>query len=92
MHGCPIAASCAWRKAGSPAWDGPVRRGQTYAGTDRQARGRLLDVLRAAPGSVSEDAIAAAWDEAVQRDRALAGLLEDGLVERTSEGTYALPG
>ena len=90
--GCPIEAACAWRGAGSPDWDGPARRGQTYAGTDRQVRGMLLAVLRASPGPVSEDMLAAAWDEATQRDRALAGLVKDGLVERTSEGTYALPG
>ena len=30
---------------------GPPRRGQSYAGTDRQCRGRLLDVLRALQGS-----------------------------------------
>ena len=29
-----------------PAHDGPPRRGQTYAGTDRQVRGKLLAVLR----------------------------------------------
>lgn len=38
-HRCPIAAQCAWRLAGKPAHDGPPRRGQTYAGTDRQVRG-----------------------------------------------------
>ena len=47
-HRCPIAAQCAWRLAGKPAHDGPPRRGQTYAGTDRQVRGRLLAVLREA--------------------------------------------
>lgn len=37
---CPIAGQCAWRLAGKPAHQGPPRRGQTYAGTDRQVRGR----------------------------------------------------
>ena len=49
---CPVADLCAWRLAGSPAYDGPPRRGQTYAGTDRQCRGRLLAVLRDADGPV----------------------------------------
>ena len=39
---CPIADRCAWRAAGHPAYDGPARKVQTYAGTDRQCRGRLL--------------------------------------------------
>ncbi|MCW2853059.1 MAG: HhH-GPD family protein [Nocardioides sp.] len=39
---CPVADRCAWRAAGYPAYDGPPRRAQTWAGTDRQCRGRLL--------------------------------------------------
>jgi len=42
---CPVAARCAWLAAGRPA--AAVRpTGQTYEGTDRQCRGRLLAVLR----------------------------------------------
>ena len=33
---CPVADLCAWRGAGFPAYDGPPRRGQAWAGTDRQ--------------------------------------------------------
>ncbi|MDD4868438.1 MAG: A/G-specific adenine glycosylase, partial [Mycobacterium sp.] len=36
---CPLA-ECAWRRAGHPPAPGGARRGQTYAGTDRQVRGR----------------------------------------------------
>src|SRR5256885_14749795 len=43
---CPLSASCAWRLAGQPPPDGPSRRPQRYAGTDRQVRGLLLAVLR----------------------------------------------
>ena len=35
-HECPIADQCAWRGAGHPAYDGPPRRAQAWAGTDRQ--------------------------------------------------------
>ena len=49
---CPVADLCAWRPAGYPAYDGPPRRGQTYDGTDRQCRGRLLGVLRDSHGPV----------------------------------------
>ncbi|MDQ1009184.1 A/G-specific adenine glycosylase [Streptomyces sp. V4I23] len=88
---CPIAARCAWRLAGKPAHDGPARRGQTYAGTDRQVRGRLLAVLREAATPVSQSALDAVWDEPVQRARALDGLVADGLVEPLDGGLYRLP-
>ena len=43
VRGLPGRATCArGGRAGYPAYDGPPRRGQTYAGTDRQCRGRLL--------------------------------------------------
>ena len=47
---CPVADRCAWRAAGYPAYDGPPRKVQTWAGTDRQCRGRLLAVVRDADG------------------------------------------
>jgi A/G-specific adenine glycosylase len=89
---CPVAARCAWRLAGSPAHQGPPRRGQTYAGTDRQVRGRLLAVLRASTAPVAQAALDAVWHEPVQRARALDGLVEDGLVEPLANGVYRLPG
>ncbi|MFP8887392.1 HhH-GPD family protein [Streptomyces mangrovi] len=88
---CPVMDLCAWRRAGSPAHDGPPRRGQSYAGTDRQVRGRLLAVLREAVGPVSQAALDAVWDEPVQRARALDGLVADGLVEPLENGVYRLP-
>ncbi|MEU6159698.1 A/G-specific adenine glycosylase [Streptomyces sp. NPDC047130] len=91
-HRCPIASRCAWRQAGKPEHDGPPRRGQTYAGTDRQVRGKLLAVLRAAREPVPQAALDAVWDEPVQRARALDGLVADGLVEPLDEGLYRLPG
>ncbi|MFE3198659.1 A/G-specific adenine glycosylase [Embleya sp. NPDC059237] len=89
--GCPIAALCAWRLAGKPAYTGPPRRGQTYAGTDRQVRGRLLAVLRDSAEPVDQAALDAVWDEPVQRARALDGLVADGLVEPLAAGVYRLP-
>ncbi|MCX2970717.1 MULTISPECIES: A/G-specific adenine glycosylase [Streptomyces] len=89
---CPIAARCAWRLAGSPPHAGPPRRGQTYAGTDRQVRGKLLAVLRDAEGPVPRTALDAVWGDAVQRARALDGLVADGLVEPLPDAHYRLPG
>ncbi|GAA1477900.1 A/G-specific adenine glycosylase [Nocardioides aestuarii] len=87
---CPVADLCAWRAAGHPAYDGPPRRGQAWAGTDRQCRGRLLAVVREADGPVRASTLARTWDEADQRTRCLAGLVEDGLLVRDGEG-YSLP-
>jgi A/G-specific adenine glycosylase len=88
---CPIIDLCAWHRAGRPAHDGPPRRGQTYAGTDRQARGRLLAVLRDASRPVEESAFVTAWRPDEQRARALAGLVTDGLAVRQPDGRYRLP-
>ncbi|GAB1824556.1 HhH-GPD family protein [Herbidospora sp. RD11066] len=88
---CPVAGRCAWLLAGKPAHDGPERKGQTYAGTDRQCRGRLLAVLRDAPGPVEKALLDAVWADAVQRERALDGLLTDGLAELVDDDLYALP-
>jgi A/G-specific adenine glycosylase len=88
---CPVAHLCAWRAAGHPAYDGPPRKVQTWAGTDRQCRGRLLAVLRDSHGPVHQSRLDAAWAEEGQRIRCLASLVEDGLVVRSGAGTLALP-
>ncbi|HEY3879786.1 MAG TPA: A/G-specific adenine glycosylase [Trebonia sp.] len=87
---CPVAAHCAWLAAGRPA--ATVRPvGQTYEGTDRQCRGRLLAVLRDSAEPVTQARLDAAWPEAVQRARALDGLVADGLVDPLPDGRFALP-
>jgi A/G-specific adenine glycosylase len=87
---CPVAAGCAWRLAGSPAGNGR-RASQSYEGTDRQCRGRLLAILRDADGPVPAARLDAAWPDAAQRSRALASLITDGLAEHHPDGGYALP-
>jgi len=88
---CPIATVCAWRLAGAPPYDGPPRRAQAWSGTDRQARGRLMAVLRDADGPVSARCLERAWAVAEQRERALVGLIADGLVEQPADGLFTLP-
>ncbi|WP_028660310.1 A/G-specific adenine glycosylase [Nocardioides insulae] len=88
---CPVAAQCAWRLAGRPAYDGPARRTQAWAGTDRQCRGRLMAVLRDADGPVHRSSLDLVWEQTAQRERALAGLLADGLAIRVGPDSYALP-
>jgi A/G-specific adenine glycosylase len=87
---CPIHGRCEWRQRGKPPYDGPPRRTQTYAGTDRQCRGRLLAVLRDSHTVVPQSRLDAAWPDESQRARALAGLVTDGLVV-VRPGGYALP-
>ena len=86
---CPVADRCRWLAAGRPE-PAVRRRAQTYEGTDRQVRGRMLAVLREAAHPVPAVELAAACDDAAQRSRALDGLLADGLVECVGD-SYRLP-
>jgi A/G-specific adenine glycosylase len=89
---CPLP-HCQWRSLGHPPADGPARRVQRYAGTDRQVRGRLLDVLRGKDIPATRAELDVAWlSDTAQRDRALDSLLVDGLVEQTADGRFALAG
>jgi A/G-specific adenine glycosylase len=88
---CPLAKVCAWVQRGRPA--PPDRRAAPgYQGSDRHCRGQLLAILRAAAGPVPADALAAVWPDAVQRIRALGGLVDDGLAVQGTDGSFALPG
>lgn len=89
---CPVVRLCAWQAAGRPAYAGPERKAQTWAGTDRQCRGRLLAVLRDADGPVHRTALEAVWDNRDQRVRCLSSLLDDGLAIQVGPDTFALPG
>ncbi|MCR2813439.1 A/G-specific adenine glycosylase [Microbacterium sp. zg.Y1090] len=88
---CPLAHLCAWRAAGYPDTGDERRRQARYEGSDRQARGAVLRVLReAAAHAVAADAVIPAWQDARQRDRAIDSLIADGLVEATG-GMLSLP-
>nr|HRD11934.1 A/G-specific adenine glycosylase [Mycobacterium sp.] len=78
---------------GYPPATAAARPAQRYAGTDRQVRGRLLDVLRASSTPVERAQLDVVWlTDTAQRDRALDSLLIDGLVEQTGDGRFALAG
>jgi A/G-specific adenine glycosylase len=94
---CPISSQCRWQLDGAPPHTGPVRRGQAWAGTDRQIRGAILAVLRSASDPVEAATLAeevpnSALRDAFQRDRCLDGLVADGLVEPLPGDRYQLPG
>jgi A/G-specific adenine glycosylase len=88
---CPVAPDCAWLAAGRPAGTAR-RRTQKYDGTDRQCRGRLLALLRAAGDPVPRTDFDAVWAGRAQLDRALDGLVADGLVDPLPDGRFTLPG
>jgi A/G-specific adenine glycosylase len=53
----------------------------------------LLDILRLNDFPVTRGQLDVAWlTDTQQRDRALDSLLADGLVTRTVDGLFALPG
>jgi len=87
---CPLADTCAWRRAGYPVGVAPRRPAQAYTGTDRQVRGLLLEVLRATRGPVAADRLDAVWADPVQRARALDTLVIDGLAHPLPNGAHAL--
>ncbi len=89
---CPLIEHCAWRAKGYPITQRAIRRTQRYEGTDRQVRGLLLAILQNAPGPVDKDRLDAAWQLPEQRKRALASLVDDGLIEQLGDNSYALAG
>lgn len=89
---CPIAATCAWRRAGYPDnAEGTKPKQKKYEGSDRQVRGAILALFRRAGHSVAKSEIDEVWPESGQRDRALASLLTDGLVVAVADDTFSLP-
>ena len=89
---CPVAGLCAWRAAGYPDFEGArAPRQKRYEGSDRQVRGLILRELRTADIPVPAEAVSALWPDAAQLERALAGLLRDGLVTGDPTNGYLLP-
>jgi A/G-specific adenine glycosylase len=87
---CPVSQTCRWLALGAPRSE-PTRRQPSYTGSDRQARGVLLGVLRDSEGPVDSRRLDLAWPDARQRLRALDGLVADGLVVAVPRGRWALP-
>ena len=110
---CPVQDRCAWIAAGRPEPE-EAPRGQSWKGTDRQVRGAVMAVLRAAVQPVPEawltrdqqislprgagadlarplEALLRLESPAEQRQRAVDGLVADGLAHRRSDG-ITLPG
>lgn len=79
---CPIMTECSWFTSGRPDTGDERRKQARYEGSDRQARGAVLRMLRnSSHGAVALDAVIHDWSDAAQRDRAIDSLIADGLVE-----------
>jgi A/G-specific adenine glycosylase len=88
---CPLSDRCAWRAAGYPDTGDDRRKQARYEGSDRQARGAILKMLRdAATHAVPLADVVPEWPDLSQRDRAIDSLIADGLVE-AADGMMRLP-
>ena len=87
---CPVREHCRWLADGRPTRTVHAVK-QTWHGTDRQVRGKVLALLRATTGAVTADEVAAVWPDAEQLQRCLRSLIADRLLARTPEDTFVLP-
>src|SRR5699024_12725051 len=81
---CPIRHRCQWQELGCPQpSDEELRKAkkrvQKFTGTDRQVRGLLMDVLRAADKPVDKAELDVVWADAAQRSSELFSSVDDGL-------------
>ena len=88
---CPIANWCEWRGAGYPD-NAPKKRPRqaAFEGSDRQARGRIMALARRSTANISRaEALSAAAGaphaDPEQPTRALASLINDGLLVESAE-------
>jgi A/G-specific adenine glycosylase len=88
---CPISADCSWTLHGRPPETSPRRRQPEYVGSDRQARGHVLHLLRESEAPVHPHVIELAWPDRHQARRAMDSLVADGLARRLPGGLLALP-
>ncbi len=83
---CPVARRCAWRRDGgedpAPRSAGVSRPQAPFEGSDRQLRGRVLEVLREGPRSRRQLASHLEGVAGARRDAVLDALEREGLVSR----------
>ena len=87
---CPLRSNCNWRLAGYPKSESKYVS-KKFSGSDRQVRGNIMKMLRESSKSLPKLAFQDVSQDKGQRDRALAALIDDGLVEVTRAGRYRLP-
>lgn len=82
---CPLQQQCLWRKNGYPDNQMKVKKIHQWHGSDRQCRGVIMNALRNAP-EISEPELAQLWEDHSQYEKAIASLLDDGLIEKRGKG------
>lgn len=94
---CPLRRCCAWARTDFAEPDpaegsaGTSGRQSTFAGSDRQGRGRLVQALRTGPIEVARVPDAAGWpDDPERAHRVAEGLVGEGIAE-VVDGQLALP-
>ncbi|MFD0704283.1 A/G-specific adenine glycosylase [Alloscardovia venturai] len=90
---CPLRSECKFAQAGWPGLGQKrTRPRQTFTGTNRQVRGKILKALRHADEHhLSYDEISQVWADSVQLDACIASLDEDGLIEIREDHSLTLP-
>jgi A/G-specific adenine glycosylase len=82
---CPVARVCKWHREGgadpAPRSAGVSRAQSRFAGSDRQARGRVVAALRERPRSVQHLRRCVDVTDPRRGDVLIAGLVNDGLIE-----------
>jgi A/G-specific adenine glycosylase len=87
---CPLRRMCRWVAEGKPEQATPRKTQARFEGSDRQARGRMMRMMREAHGSVTRGDLLAILEDEEQAKRALASLEADGLLRRR-RSRYSLP-
>jgi A/G-specific adenine glycosylase len=83
---CPLASGCRWNlEGGSPR--PAARRQPTFEGSERQARGRVLAVLRERGGATVGELAAETGMPVARTSSAATGLAADGLVSMDGDVT-----
>lgn len=95
---CPLQTGCAWAEAGNPPPDPAVGsalvsgRQTRFAGSDRQARGRLMEAMRSGPVPQSDLATASGLgDDPERAERLGAALVAEGLAVADPSGALIRP-
>lgn len=89
-NSCPLRSTCRWQAQGAPEPDMPRRVQPRFEGSDRQARGRMMRVLRESRNTVDREELLANVADREQALRVLKSLEADGLVKR-HRSRYSLP-
>ena len=85
---CPLSEICLWRAADYPLASDEPRKVAKWHGSDRQCRGVIMNALRESE-LVSNAKLAALWSDSSQYEKAIASLLDDGLIEKRGK-SYSL--